>query len=113
MHARIAERLLDTMAVDPQAAASAIIAKITEEYPASVRMFVSQDSESDPVSYAQYLEEELVIGDIEDAIATCRAQMASPEGLTKEDLDLLFHTVSSLQKDLALKRATHASAARL
>ena len=109
MHSAVASQLLDILAKDPAATPAAIVAAITETLPASARMFATSAGDTQgPAAYAAYAIEELAIGDLEEAIDTYRAQLQNPEGLSLEEQDLLFQTVSQLQKDIVERRAAHA-----
>lgn len=109
MHSAVASQLLDILAKDPAATPAAIVAVITETLPASARMFATSAGDTQgPAAYAAYAIEELAIGDLEEAIDTYRAQLQNPEGLSPEEQDLLFQTVSQLQKDIVERRAAHA-----
>lgn len=114
LHAHICEMLLDIIAQNPQVAASEIIGRITKEHPLSARLFADVASdEENPMLYAQFLADELAIGDMEEAIDTYRARMADPSAISQEEYDLLFSTVASLQRDLIERRSAHnASATR-
>lgn len=108
LHAQVAAMLLDALAQDPSCSAARLAASITSEHPAAARIIAtSAGQEQSAHAYAAYALEELAIGDLEDAVDTYRAQLANPQSFAPEDYDLLFQTVSSLQKDLAARRLAH------
>ena len=108
VHAAVAEELLSCLSRDPQATPAQVVAAITQEVPSCARIFVGDVEEShDTPAYAQFLADELAIGDMEEAIATFKAQLAQPQGLPQDEYDSLFSAVSSLQQSLAQRRAAH------
>ncbi len=109
LHASIAERMLDICAEQPGVSASALVGQITTEFPHSAGMFVETDADAkSPESYAAFLAEELAIGDLDDAVVAYRAQLRNPGSMSSEEYDLLFQTVSALQRDLVSRRIEHA-----
>ncbi len=109
LHARLSERLLDIVAEQPEATASEVVGLLTMEFPHSARVFVeSQADAQSPESYADFLAEELAIGDMDDAVVAYRAQLRNPGSMSSEEYDLLFQTVSALQRDLVSRRIEHA-----
>lgn len=109
LHAQVSEQLLAIVAKNPNAQPADIIGTITQQHPQAARMFVSRSADTkDPSAYADFLAEELALGDLEDAIETYRTQLKHPENMSSDEYDLLFQTVTSLQKDLATRRVAHA-----
>ena len=109
LHASLAERILDIVAVQPNATAAEVVGLLTTEHPASTRLFVEEQAdERSPEVYAAFLAEELAIGDLDDAVVAYRAQLRDPGSMSSEEYDLLFQTVSALQRDLVSRRIEHA-----
>ena len=67
----------------------------------------SEGGTKDDAADANYLAEELSIGDLESAIATYRARLSNPAGMSQGEYDTLFATVTALQQNLADRRAAH------
>lgn len=108
LHAQVATKLLDMLALNPQATSADIATSITSELPSAARLFASAAVQSDNIdAYVDYAIEELSIGDLEEAVATYRAQLASQEARSEEETDLLFETVTALQKELFARVVAH------
>ena len=105
----VAGRLLDIAAEQPNATPAEVVGLLTMEFPHSARLFVETAADAEtPESYAAFLAEELAIGDLDDAVVAYRAQLRNPGGMSSEEYDLLFQTVSALQRDLVSRRIEHA-----
>lgn len=112
LHAQVAAQLLDILAAQPATKAASVVAAITEQYPASARIFATSAGDAQGMeAYAAYALEELAIGDAEEAIAVYRAQLQDGAALSEEESELLFQTVSSLQQDLAARKLAHSKVA--
>lgn len=110
LHGQVCEKLLEILSANPQAQASDIIGKISQELPVSARMFVGDIAEDrDPAVYARFLAEELAIGDLDEAVSTFKAQLHDPS-ITEEERDMIFAMMPALQNDLAQRRIAHAHA---
>ena len=108
LHEAVADKLLELVSADPQIAASRIVSQLTQELPSAARILVGEEAGTQDAAYdARYLADELSIGDLEEAVATYRARLANPSGMSKEEYDSLFHSVASLQQALADRRAAH------
>lgn len=108
LHAQVAGRLLDISAAQPDAQAPAVVGQLTNEFPQSVGMFVEPEAEpASPETYAAFLAEELAIGDLDDAVAAYRNQLRNPGSMSSQDYDLLFQTVSMMQRELVERRIEH------
>ena len=106
---QLAERLLDIVAEQPNATAAEVVGLLTMEFPGSTRVFVAEQADTqDPETYAAFLAEELAIGDLDDAVVAYRAQLRNPGSMSSEEYDLLFQTVSALQRELVSRRIEHA-----
>lgn len=109
LHAQVAAQLLDILAEQPATKAADVVAAITEQYPASARIFATSAGDTQGMeAYAAYALEELAIGDAEEAIAVYKDQLQDGAGLSEEKTELLFQTVAALQQELALRKAAHA-----
>ena len=62
---------------------------------------------TEPEPLARFLAEELAIGDAEDAVAALRAQLSDPSALPADEYEMLFQTVTAMQKDLTRRRLAH------
>lgn len=110
LHAQVAAQLLDILAAQPATKAASVVATITEQYPASARIFATSAGDTQGMeAYAAYALEELAIGDAEEAIAVYKEQLQDSANLSEEETELLFQTVSALQQELAPRKAVHAS----
>lgn len=109
LHAQIAERLLDIRASQPDAAAASVVGQLAGDFPDSAGLFMATDADaSSPEAYAAFVAEELAIGDLDDAVVAYRAQLRNPGNMSSEDYDLLFQTVSAMQRELVSRRIEHA-----
>lgn len=109
VHAALAQSMLDTLAQDPAAAAAHVITEASRVVPAAAGILTSgtMAGTATPEALAGFLAEELGIGDAEDAIAALRAQMSAPSTEDPDEAEMLFQTVSALQKDLTSRRLAH------
>ncbi len=108
-HARIAASLLATLIEDPEASPATIVndAEKADPSASSILTGTFNESGSTPESFAEFLVEELAIGDLEDAIADLRAQLSLSEFSSDQDRDALFESITGMQKDLAAKKSRH------
>ena len=67
----------------------------------------SMGGSAEPEPLARFLAEELAIGDAEDAVAALRAQLSDPSALPADEYEMLFQTVTAMQKDLTRRRLAH------
>lgn len=109
VHARLSECLLDVLAEDPAASPATIVTRAQQVVPqaASILTSGSRERAASPEDAAAFLAEELAIGDMEDAVAALRAQLADPARMPADEYELLFGAVVAMQKDLAARRAAH------
>lgn len=109
VHARLSECLLDVLAEDPAASPATIVTRAQQVVPqaASILTSGSRERAVSPEDAAAFLAEELAIGDMEDAVAALRAQLADPARMPADEYELLFGAVVAMQKDLAARRAAH------
>ncbi|MEG1826391.1 MAG: DNA primase, partial [Gordonibacter sp.] len=110
-HAALAQSLLSTLSDDPSASAARIVTEASRVLPAAPGILTSGSTASSaaPASLAAFLVEELAIGDAEDAVDAMRAQMADPASLDPDEFEMLFQTVSAMQKDLSRRKLDHKS----
>lgn len=109
VHARLSECLLDVLAEDPAASPATIVTRAQQVVPQAASILTSggREREASPEDAAAFLAEELAIGDMEDAVAALRAQLADPARMPADEYELLFGAVVAMQKDLAARRAAH------
>ena len=102
LNGRIANALLDVWADAPGASAAELITRINAQVPSAAAALTEPqyDESIEPQRLADYLCEELAIGDMEDTIAAMKSNMRGQE-------DEIFEIVSAMQRDLELKRAAH------
>lgn len=102
LNAQIANALLDSLAENPLARPAAVLSDCMRRVPAAGSILTEPqfDDTVAPETMAEFLCEEIVIGDMEDSIASLRAQMSA----NGEDL---FELVSAMQQDLEVRRAKH------
>ena len=111
LHAQVADALLEAVAANPQASAADVAAAIGRACPEATGLLVSRDSDADagqPALYANFLIEELAIGDLAAQIDDYRFQLAQPDTLSDDERKLLLQTLASMQKMLATRRSAHA-----
>lgn len=109
LHVQVADALLEAVANDPQATAPQVAAAIGQACPDANGLLVSRDSDAqDPAVYAQFLAEELAIGDLSAQIDNYRLALAQPGALAEDERKLLLQTLATLQKELATRRGAHA-----
>lgn len=111
VHADIAQALLDHLADQPDASAGQLIGAVSRQIPQAANILTSGtfNRGRGVGDHAQFLAEELSLGDQEDTIAAMRSQLNHPESLSQEDYDLLFESVVALQKTVAELRKSHAA----
>ena len=111
VHETLAESILDTLAADSNASAGTVITRATECVPVAGSILTgsyrSQEQESvDVARLADYLCEELALGDLDESIDTMKMQMAQA-GASAEEKDFIFQTIVALQKDAIARRKAH------
>ncbi len=109
VHVTLSQSMLTTLAEDPSASAARIITDASRVLPAAAGILTSgaMSAAMGPGALAAFLVEELAIGDMEDAVAALRAQMADPGSLSPDELEMLFQTATAMQKDLNRRRLAH------
>ncbi len=108
-HAILAQSMLATLSTDPSASAARIITEASHVLPLAPSILTSGSmmASVEPTSLASFLIEELAIGDAEDAVDSMRAQMADPASLDPDEFEMLFQTVSAMQKELTRRKLAH------
>lgn len=109
IHSLLAESILASFSANPAASAAEIVTAAQEKVPSAASILTSgvMSEATEPTKLIVFLVEELSIGDLEDAIASLRAQLERPENLSAEDQEMLFASVVAMQKDLKNRRAAH------
>lgn len=112
VHARIAEVFLDQFSQNPQISSAELVSAATAAVSVAGSL-LTRSLGTDPKTNqipdedrVLFLIDELSIGDMEEAIADLRAQLASPAQLSSDEYDMLYMTVAAMQKDLIAKKAT-------
>lgn len=108
-HTMLAQSMLDTLSIDPSASAARIITEASHVLPLAPSILTSGSmvASVELTSLASFLIEELAIGDAEDAVDSMRAQMADPASLDPDEFEVLFQTVSAMQKELTRRKLAH------
>ncbi|MEA5020339.1 MAG: DNA primase [Gordonibacter sp.] len=108
-HVILAQSILATLSTDPSASAARIITEASHVLPLAPSILTSGSmmASVEPTSLASFLIEELAIGDAEDAVDSMRAQMADPTSLDPDEFEMLFQTVSAMQKELTRRKLAH------
>ena len=109
VHATLAQSMLATLAEDPAAPAARVIGDAARVLPQASGILTSGSmaGATEPEPLARFLAEELAIGDAEDAVAALRAQLSDPSALSADEYEMLFQTVTAMQKDLTRRRLAH------
>ncbi|RDB62235.1 DNA primase [Gordonibacter sp. 28C] len=108
-HAALAQSMLATLAEDPAAPAARVIGDAARTLPQAPGVLTSgsMTGSADPGEVARFLVEELGIGDAEDAVAALRAQLSDPTLMPADEYEMLFQSVTAMQKDLTRRRLAH------
>ena len=108
-HRLIAEALLEALAADPAASPARLIEAATARVAAAAGILTSMaaDGARSPEEAAAFLAEEIALGDLEDAVAALKAQLADPSVAGTPLADELFSNVAGMQRDLARRKAAH------
>lgn len=108
-HAALAQSMLATLAEDPAAPAARVVSDAARTLPQAPNILTSGSmaGSADPREVARFLVEELGIGDAEDAVAALRAQLSDPSLLPADEYEMLFQSVTAMQKDLTRRRLAH------
>ena len=108
VHAQIAEALLDVLAEDPAATTAKIVSAASRVQPRAASVLTSTTTSADDErAIMQFLVDELAIGDMEDAIASLKAQLTHQPTMPEDERELMFQSVVELQKNVTRKRADH------
>lgn len=111
VHGLLSQSILATLADNPQAKAPDIITAAQQAVPAAASILTSgtMSEETGASQLATFLSEELAIGDMDDAIAALKAQLAQADRLDPQEYELLFESAVAMQKELAKRRLAHKS----
>lgn len=111
IHTQLAENMLSSLAANPTIQAAELITHAQESIPRAADILTSgtMTETSNTQRLAQFLSEELEMGDLEDSIEALRLELDSPQDLSTEEQELLFASVVSMQKDLQVRRQKHTS----
>ncbi len=108
-HEHIAEVILSVLEDNPAAEPAQIVTCLGQSIPAAINSITAGMTEAieDPAKLAKFLVEELGIGDMEDAIATLKSQMAQSETISPDDYEIIFEAVAGMQQDLTRLKTAH------
>lgn len=108
-HHALSLSILSTLSNDPTASTARIIGEAAQVLPEASSILTSgiMSDTAAPEPLAHFLAEELAIGDAEDALASFRAQLSDPTALPAEEYEMLFQSVTAMQKDLNQRRLSH------
>lgn len=109
VHETLARSIADTLAARPSASSGEIVTAATAVEQRAARILTASSAREgvDDAALADYLAEELVIGDMEDAIEGLRAELSGATALSADERDLLFQSVVASQKQLRALKAAH------
>ena len=107
LYGQVAGVLLQTLADSPEATPAQMVASATAAVPQAASILTSaQNVNAQPARLAQFLVEELAIGDQEEAIDALQGQLNNPS-LPSDEADLYFNLVVSMQAELKAMRESH------
>lgn len=107
LYGQVAGLLLQVLGENPGATAAELVTRATNVFPQAASILTSAQSNStDPRKLARFLDEELLIGDQEEAIESLQSQLNNPS-LAPEEADLYFNLVVSMQNELKQMRSNH------
>ena len=109
VHAQLAECILDVLAQDGNATPATIISAAAQKVPRAAGILTSSSgaTEQSLESKMSYLVDELAIGDLEQTVASLKAQLEAQKDADPDDYDLLFQSIVELQKTIKAKRDAH------
>ncbi len=111
VHGLLSQSILAALADNPAAKGPEIITAAQQAVPAAASILTSgtMSEESGAAQVASFLAEELAIGDMEDAVAALKAELAQADRLDPQEYELLFESAVAMQKELAKRRLAHTS----
>ena len=111
VHGLLAQSILATLASNPAARGPEIVTAAQSAIPAAASILTSGSvsETADTAALAAFLAEELALGDMEDAVAALKAQLAQADSLDAEGYEMLFESAVAMQKELARRRQEHRS----
>ena len=109
LHERVAAALLEFYATRPVALAAEVVMSIEEMCPgaSAVLTGASMYGQYPVETVAQFLSEELSIGDMECNVREMNAQLKDTQSNTEEDREIIYASLAALQKQLAAVRRNH------
>lgn len=109
VHEVLARSIADTLAERPSASAGEIVTAAAAAEQRAPRILTADSAREgvDDAVLADYLADELAIGDMEDDIEAVRSQLSGASGLSPDERDLLFQSVVASQKQLRALKAAH------
>lgn len=109
VHGLLAQSILGTLASNPAAKGPEIVTAAQDSIPAAASILTSgsMTETDDTGALAAFLAEELALGDMEDAVAALKAQLAQADSLDSEGYEMLFESAVAMQKELARRRQGH------
>lgn len=111
VHGLLAQSILATLASNPAAKGPDLVTAAQGSIPAAASILTSgaMTETSDTGALAAFLAEELALGDMEDAVAALKSQLAQADSLDAEGYEMLFESAVAMQKELARRRQEHRS----
>ena len=109
VHSQLAQALLAALEANPEATPAQIVTSVSAEIPhaAGILTSASMAADGDVAKAADFLVEELEIGDMEQSLSEMKAQLKTSAGMDEEEASIMFQAVVDLQKAIAAKRAAH------
>lgn len=109
VHSQLAQELLCILEKSPDVTPAQIVTSVSIKLPraAGILTSASASEEGDVAKAADFLVEELEIGDMEQSLSEMKAQMKAMAGTDEEEAEIMFQAVVDLQKAIAAKRAAH------
>ncbi len=109
LHDAIAKAMLDILASEGAVAPACVVSGISSRIPQAAGLLTSgrMGEGAEPAKLADFLAEELAIGDAEDAIAGMRARLSDGRSLSPEESDFIFRSIVGMQKDLSRRKLAH------
>ena len=110
-HDLLAQSLLNTLAYNAHASSAQIVQAAQKSFPDAANILTSGriSQLENREELAEFLVEELKIGDMEQAIANFRVQLNTAQALDPQEQEIIFSTIVSMQKQLNQKKLSHAS----
>ena len=109
IHEKVAIALLEFYSTHPQASAAEVVMSVEQAClgASSILTTASMYSQYPVETVAQFLSEELSIGDMEFNVREMNAQLKDTQSNTEEDREIIYASLAALQKQLATMRLNH------